>query len=274
MIRLHRRRLLTLVPPALWAACAPATGEGEGEEGEGEEGEGEGEGKGEGEGEGEGAAWSDAGVAGVDELDVDADFDAAVCALSCDLTLGPCFALSPERSDISEGAAGVPLVLGLRVVDVDDGCAPVADAVVDVWHCGVDGLYTGDDAVPACRQFDDEAATRRTFRGTQRTDGAGRVRFLSCFPGWYPGRAVHLHLRVTSARGTVATQLFFDDAVIASIMAEVPRYVARGLPDTDADEDLLAAEPDPSKFLLQHRQTSGGALIATKTLGVSTRGPC
>ena len=73
------------------------------------------------------------------------------CPVTCDLTLGPCFADSPVRADISEGARGVPVRLALRITE-HLSCAAVTDAVVDVWHCGTDGLYTGDDAHPACRQ--------------------------------------------------------------------------------------------------------------------------
>ena len=177
---LSRRRFLGLAPPALWHGCGVDT---RGVEGEGE---GEGEGAGEGEGEGEAPLWRDDGTAVLTAGLVDDDAIDDLCALTCDLTVGPCFAASPERKDISEGARGVPLLMRLQIVEVDAGCVPIAGTVVDVWHCGVDGLYTGDEVVAACRQNLDEPATRRTFRGTQVADESGVVEFQSCFPGWYP----------------------------------------------------------------------------------------
>lgn len=197
--------------------------------------------------------------------------DVGACSLTCDLTVGPCFAQSPRRSDISEGSPGVPLRLALRVVE-SDGCTPIAGADVDVWHCGPDGLYTGDDALTACTRGDEGAAGRRTFRGTLTTDENGRVAFDSCFPGWYPGRAVHIHLRVQSARGTVASQLFFPEGITADITRTVRGYLERGLPDTAHDDDLLAAEDDPARFVLAAAQMPDGALLAWKTIVLLTPG--
>lgn len=258
------------------AACAvpPAGGDvlpvGEGE-GEGEGAVGEGEGEGEGDGEGEPVAWATTGtaamVAQASYPDPFVDDPAPGCVLTCDLTLGPCFAESPLRVDISENAQGVPMRLLLRIVDATT-CAPLNGATVDLWHCGVDGRYTGDDVVPACAQNDVVAMQSRAFRGTQVADERGVVQFDSCFPGWYPGRALHLHVRVTSTVGVATTQLFFDEALAADIMSTVPLYQERGLPDTSHDGDLLAAQDDPARFILRGERMSDGALLASSTLSI------
>ena len=98
---------------------------------------------------------------------------------------------------------------------------------------------------------------------------SGVVQFDSCFPGWYPGRALHLHVRVTSAVGVAATQLFFDEALTADVVRTVPLYNERGLPDTSHDADLLAAQDDPARFIMRTEQMSDGALLASSTLSIN-----
>src|SRR5690606_32075808 len=81
-----------------------------------------------------GNAWAIGGTAAMVDPDGYPDpFAGGSCALTCAMTLGPCFGQSPVRRDISEGYPGIPLRLVLRLVDVD-GCTPVEGAVVDVWH--------------------------------------------------------------------------------------------------------------------------------------------
>src|SRR5215471_9843166 len=47
------------------------------------------------------------------------------------------------RKDITEGKTGLPLSLTLTVVNVNNNCAPITNARVDVWHCDKDGVYSG-----------------------------------------------------------------------------------------------------------------------------------
>lgn len=120
------------------------------------------------------------------------DAGASLCRLACEATIGPCHTLSPERSDISDGWDGLPMHMQLRIVDAQ--CQPVEGAIVEVWHTNHTGGYSGR-IVAMCNNNEDDLE-RRFFRGWQRTDGDGIVRFDSCFPGWYSSRANHVHLRV------------------------------------------------------------------------------
>jgi protocatechuate 3,4-dioxygenase beta subunit len=120
------------------------------------------------------------------------------CALATELTAGPYWRDAPlHRSDLRWDTAGtaidpnpgVLLQLVIRVVKAsDDGCRPVRSARVDVWHCDARGVYSD---VP-----DRGTAGQDFLRGYQVTDSAGQVTFSTIFPGWYPGRAVHVHTRV------------------------------------------------------------------------------
>ena len=101
-----------------------------------------------------------------------------------------------NRSDIRSDAAsgevkeGAPLDLVLAVSALRaGGCAPLAGAHVDIWHCVATGVYSGVED-PGYK------TVGQTFlRGYQLTDDAGEVRFRTIYPGWYPGRAVHIHFK-------------------------------------------------------------------------------
>ncbi|HET9542285.1 MAG TPA: hypothetical protein VFP02_04350, partial [Acidimicrobiales bacterium] len=122
-----------------------------------------------------------------------ADFDGlGTCALTPEQTAGP-FPLEEqfERRDITEGYPGHRLHLGLRVVDAD--CAPVAGAAVEVWHTDATGDYSAFTDNGGGR---DEAEGTTFLRGTQTAGDDGIVAFTTIYPGWYRGRAVHIHVRV------------------------------------------------------------------------------
>ena len=122
---------------------------------------------------------------------------ATACKLTCEQILGPCHGMTAVRKDISEGHAGLPVRLALRVLD--ESCTPVPGATVDIWHAGPGGVYSGEDQHPFCNPNDPEARAARWFRGVQTTDADGRVDFDTCFPGWYSGRAIHIHFTVQIA---------------------------------------------------------------------------
>ncbi len=178
-----------------------------------------------------------------------ADFDAiGTCLLLPEKTAGP-FPLDEQfvRRDVTEGVEGHPVRLGLRVVD--EACTPVPGAAVEIWHADATGDYS---AFADGGGGKDEAAGTTFLRGTQVADEDGIVEFLTIFPGWYPGRAVHVHLRVHeatpgSARAidetlVLTSQLFFDEAYVATVHADAP-YARFGLPDTTNAEDAIAGDP-------------------------------
>lgn len=136
---------------------------------------------------------------------------------------------SDIRTDPADGALrpGVPLVLSLRVFAVtNSGCAALAGAMVDVWHCDAAGVYSGTS------EADLRGRDSKFLRGYQLTGRDGSARFTTIYPGWYPGRAVHIHFKVrtlaSGGRGTEFTsQLYFDEAVTDKVMA-MPPYAGRG----------------------------------------------
>ncbi|MGH9135125.1 MAG: intradiol ring-cleavage dioxygenase [Ilumatobacteraceae bacterium] len=163
-----------------------------------------------------------------------ADFGTlGTCPVLPQTTEGPFPSLEMiERRDITEGMPGHPLRIGVQVVD--RSCAPIAGARVEIWHCDVDGDYSSysDGAT-----VDDAAEGTNFFRGYQTANLDGIVEFLTCYPGWYRGRAIHVHSKIHTDDTTVlTTQYLFDDALNEAIMAQGV-YAPYGAPDTTNAED-------------------------------------
>ena len=120
----------------------------------------------------------------------------------------------------------------------------VAGADVEIWHCDAEGRYSGyppiDPSVTATSSpHRGEYLVHETFlRGRQSTDDAGSVEFRSIYPGWYPGRTVHIHLMVHTAARTSTSQLYFPEDLTATVFAREP-YRSRGLPDTTHGSDTI-----------------------------------
>lgn len=110
------------------------------------------------------------------------------CVLTPEQDEGPFYIdLARVRRDIVEDRPGVPLALALTVVDANT-CEPIRDAAVDVWHCDALGVYSGEPT---------EGSAGTTYlRGIQLTDASGEAEFATIYPGQYPGRTTHIHLKV------------------------------------------------------------------------------
>lgn len=258
---------LALVPLGALTACGGA-GETEGEGGAAGDGGAGGQG---GQGGGtttttsaQGVAWASGGTASMsgDYPDPFTEPLGSSCALTCAATLGPCYAETIERKDISEGYPGLPTRLAFLVVN--DACEPIAGAQVDVWHTRDTGVYSGDDTSATCHKNDPDAIASRFFRGVQTTDANGRVDFDTCYPGWYGGRCVHIHFTVrVGGQEYVTSQLYFPEELTAEIFAVHPDYVAFGQPDTTNSTDGIF---DGEEQIFQTAKQKDGALLAWKTL--------
>lgn len=192
---------------------------------------------------------------------------AATCIITKAMILGPCYADTLEREDISEGVPGVPMRLSLRIVRADS-CTPVAGATVDVWHAKAEGVYSEFAAKSMCNPGEQALEDKKFCRGVQTTDEEGIVHFSSVVPGWYMGRAVHVHFTVrVDGDEYLTSQLFFDDALLDEIEQEVD-YKARGPRDTPNSKDGILPADDPAPFILQTTKRADGALHAWKVIGL------
>jgi protocatechuate 3,4-dioxygenase beta subunit len=126
--------------------------------------------------------------------DTESQPDTGTCSLSPSETTGPFPIKTPADlvlENITSDRTGVALLMTLTVQDRSSDCQPLAGVLVDVWHCDADGNYSEYGA----------NAGVNFLRGRQATDINGQVSFISIFPGWYPGRAPHIHVEVLEANG-------------------------------------------------------------------------
>ena len=180
------------------------------------------------------------------------------CVLSPELTEGPYYIPGEKlRRDIGEGLPGAPLALRLRVLDAAS-CKPIKGAAVDIWHCSAGGSYSGVEA--------DDTVGRTFLRGVQRTDANGLAQFRTVYPGWYPGRAVHIHVMVHVGGEAVHTgQLFFRDAFTDVVYKRAP-YRARGARDVrNADDSIFG---DGGNRSLLRMRTVGKGYVGSISMGV------
>ena len=188
---------------------------------------------------------------------------AAACAVAPNETIGPYPSLVDLiRSDIREGRSGTAVALTLTVVNVNSGCTPVADAVVDVWQCDAEGHYS---------QYNQPGynGTAQTFlRGIQATDSRGQVTFTTIYPGWYAGRATHIHVEVSvNGRSVKVTQIAFPDTVNAEVYRSGV-YAARGQNPTSNTGDMVFADSLSSELAAVSGSPTGG-YAATFTVGIA-----
>lgn len=182
---------------------------------------------------------------------------AVTCVLAPELTEGPYYVPNEAvRRDITEGKPGTPLRLRLTVVS-SSTCKPINGAAVDIWHADASGVYSG------------VAGNTGTFlRGIQRTDRHGLAVFDTIYPGWYQGRAVHIHVKVHVGGNVVHTgQLFFPDALSDQVY-KASAYRARGNPDTTDAADAIYRNGGNRSLL--HPVRSGSGYLGSMVMGVQT----
>lgn len=158
------------------------------------------------------------------------------CVAQPEQTEGPFFVDKVlERSDIrldpatGRISAGVPLVLqfALSKVTSNGACAVLPGAQVDIWHCDALGLYSD------VSDRSTNTAGQQFLRGYQVSDKSGVVRFTTIYPGWYRGRAVHIHfkIRVSGDEGRTdefTSQLYFHDELTDRVHAGQPYAANKG----------------------------------------------
>ena len=167
------------------------------------------------------------------------------CVVRPELTMGPYFVdkrldRSDIRGDPSTGAIkpGVPLTVAFNVSQVGGGtCAPLPGAMVDVWQCDAAGEYSAVND----RMVGFDTTGQSWLRGYQMTDANGVARFVTIYPGWYPGRTVHIHFKIRKETAPNETydftsQLFFDDDLTDRVHTQPP-YAARGQRDRRNSSD-------------------------------------
>lgn len=186
------------------------------------------------------------------------------CALSPSETAGPFPIKTPAdlvRENIIGDRSGVPLLITITVQDQSNDCAPIAGALVDLWHCDKDGYYSQYGGTG----MQQENFTNYNFlRGRQTTDANGKASFISIFPGWYRGRAPHIHLEILDSNGSSlrVTQIAFPKDVCDTVYA-TSGY--NGTADTQNSNDNVFSDSLDGNMLdtITGNTTDGYTLLKT-----------
>ncbi|SKC85937.1 dioxygenase family protein [Ohtaekwangia koreensis] len=166
------------------------------------------------------------------------------CTSTSSETAGPFPTKDPsslELVDIRSDRTGVPFTIKIIIQNKNNDCAPLADAIVDIWHCDKDGYYS--EYGGTTMQTVNFTAVH-FLRGRQTTDSNGLVGFTSIFPGWYPSRAPHIHVHIYNASGTslLVTQIAFPADVTDTVYTTATQYYTKGKQDTSNAADSIFSD--------------------------------
>jgi protocatechuate 3,4-dioxygenase beta subunit len=234
------------------------------------------------------------------------------CTLIGEQEVGPYYIeYEKVRRDVTEGKPGVPLKLRVALVDAKR-CTPLENAALDIWHCDALGIYSGFTANSMGGRPDGRGPfgpppdfgpggpgpggpgggrgrgrgpsdETRFLRGVQFTDRNGIAEFATVFPGWYQGRAIHIHVKVhlggnatgdKYAGGHVSHtgQLFFPEDIIEKVAKMEPYSKRLSVHRTTQEEDHVFNQQHGSDAMTNLTRLSSGSdaggFLATVMLAV------
>jgi protocatechuate 3,4-dioxygenase beta subunit len=145
--------------------------------------------------------------------------DPNACSTSPAESAGPFPIMTPAdwvRENIIGDRVGIPLLITIKVENTNSNCAPLVGVLVDIWQCDAKGNYSEYSG-----QIEGDFTSQHFLRGRQATDVNGNASFISIYPGWYPGRAPHLHLEIKSNSGQslLVTQTAFPEDISNTVYA-------------------------------------------------------
>ncbi|KAL1741151.1 Intradiol ring-cleavage dioxygenase [Schizophyllum fasciatum] len=183
------------------------------------------------------------------------------CVLAPEVTEGPYYHTvgHPIRQNIAELQNGLLTFLDIGVIDVET-CRPLPNVLVDIWHANATGHYAGHpwpraDLINEQPQVGGKRAGLLTafprtnseetwLRGASVTNANGVAKFTTIFPGYYTGRAVHVHTKVftdwsvlpngTFVAGRLAHtgQFFFEDDITGEVADKMHPYTQNPIAQT------------------------------------------
>lgn len=166
------------------------------------------------------------------------------CEVTPSETAGPFPTKNPSSlvlEDIRADRTGVRMNIKLTIQDYNLGCEPLAGAIVDIWHCDKDGYYSEYGGTGMQPQ---DFTTAHFLRGRQTTNSEGQVGYTTIFPGWYSGRAPHLHVQIYDATGKslLVTQIAFPTSLCDAVYTTATDLYTKGKQDTANTADNIFAD--------------------------------
>jgi protocatechuate 3,4-dioxygenase beta subunit len=189
-----------------------------------------------------------------------ADGTTGSCTVAPTETEGPFPTKTPSSlvsGNITSDRTGVPFTVKITINNKNNSCAGLSGAIVDIWHCDADGNYSeyGGTTMQSTNY-----TSVHFLRGRQVTDANGLVTFTSVFPGWYSGRAPHIHVHVYSASGSslMITQIAFPTDVCDTVYSTATNYYKKGKQDTSNASDNVFSDSLASELATVSGTVSGG----------------
>ncbi len=159
------------------------------------------------------------------------------CTSTPSETAGPYPTKSPASlviKDIRSDRTGVPLAVLITIQNKNKSCAGLEGVVVDIWHCDKDGNYSEYGSLTSVH----------FLRGRQTTNADGLAAFTTIFPGWYSGRAPHIHVHIYDASGKslLVTQIAFPTDICDHVYTTATNFYTRGKQDTSNARDNVFSD--------------------------------
>jgi len=153
-----------------------------------------------------------------DDTDISNSGDGS-CTVSPSETKGPFPIKTPSQlvlENIKSDRVGIALLINLKIENKNNNCEPLSGALVDVWHCDKDGNYS---EYGGTQMQQTDYTSVHFLRGRQTSNTSGEVSFISIYPGWYQGRAPHVHVEVLSSTGSslLVTQIAFPETISSEV---------------------------------------------------------
>jgi protocatechuate 3,4-dioxygenase beta subunit len=195
------------------------------------------------------------------------------CTATSSETAGPYPTITPSsyvRSNIVDGQAGVALTIKITIKNLNNSCAALSGALVDIWHCTAVGYYSEYTDTPGGGYATVDYTASHFLRGRQTTDTNGLVTFTSIFPGWYSPRAPHIHVHIYNAAGTslLITQIAFPTDICNTVYTTASDYKAHGTQDTANTADTVFSDSLANELSAVTGSVSAGYAL-THTIYVS-----
>ena len=171
---------------------------------------------------------------------------ASNCTPTSQTTDGPFYTKATTQRKIASNQSGYKIIYKLKIQNKN--CKPLPNLTISLWQANSQGQYS---------------LVKNSLRGNQLTNKQGLVTFESIFPGWYPTRAAHLHVKILSQDQTLlSTQLFFPQELVDKIYQTKP-YLTKGKEQISKENDqIYQSLPN----LINMRYTAPRTLTATLTL--------
>ena len=191
------------------------------------------------------------------------------CTVSPSETKGPFPIKTPSQlvlENIKSDRVGIALLINLKIENKNNNCEPLSGVLVDVWHCDKDGNYS-EYGGTSMQQTDYTSV--HFLRGRQTSDTNGNVSFISIYPGWYQGRAPHIHVEVLSSSGSslLVTQIAFPETISSQVYSST-NYAAHGQADTANTRDNVFADSLSDELAVITGNLTDGYTL-TKTITVN-----